>query len=187
MPDHKADLEIIRRVAAKDVAAFRQLYARTGRQVYHFCLRRLRDEALAEEVANEVFMEVWRQARTFEGRSAASTWLLTIAHHKMIDMLRRRRESPLDTEYAEIIEDDADTPEAVSLKADKSAAIRRCMEALSPDHREIIDLVYYNEKSITEIATILDIPENTVKTRMFYARKKLHTLLVAAGVDAKWP
>jgi RNA polymerase sigma-70 factor (ECF subfamily) len=187
MPDHKADLEIIRRVAAKDVAAFKQLYARCGRQVYHFCLRRTKDTALAEEVTNEVFMEVWRQARTFEGRSAASTWLLTIANHRMIDMLRRRRESQLDSEFAAFIEDDADTPEEVSLKVDKSAAIRRCMEQLSAEHREIIDLVYYNEKSITEIAGILDIPENTVKTRMFYARKKLHTLLVAAGVDAKWP
>jgi RNA polymerase sigma-70 factor, ECF subfamily len=187
MPDHKADLEIIRRVATKDMMAFKQLYAQYGMRVYRFILHQSRNEALAEELTNEVFMEVWRRASTYQGRASASTWLLTIAHNRMVDVLRRRRESQLDADYAAFLEDDADTPEETSLKTDKSAAIRRCMAQLSDEHREIIDLVYYNEKSIAEIGSILGIPENTVKTRMFYARKKLHTLLTAAGVDAKWP
>ncbi len=187
MPDHQADLELIRRVAGQDRTAFKQLYAQHSVRVYRFALRQSRNESLAEELTNEVFMDVWRHAAKFEGRSSASTWLLTIAHHKSVDGMRRRRESPLDENYAALLEDGADTPEETSLKTDKSAAIRRCMAQLSPEHCEIIDLVYYHGQSISEISGILGIPENTVKTRMFYARKKLHDLLTAAGVDAKWP
>jgi RNA polymerase sigma-70 factor (ECF subfamily) len=187
MVDHQAERDLVNRVAAKDKAAFKQLYAQHSVRVYRFALRQSRDEALAEELTNEVFMDAWRHAAKFEGRSSVSTWLLSIAHNKAVDRLRRRRESPLDDEFAETLADDADTPEETSLKADKSAVLRRCLSQLSPEHAAIIDLVYYHEKSIVEIAAILGIPENTVKTRMFYARKKLHEILTAAGVDSRWP
>ncbi len=85
------------------------------------------------------------------------------------------------------IADEGDTPEVAALKQDKSATMRRCMEALSAEHREIIDLVYYHELSIAEVAAVVGIPENTVKTRMFYARKRLSEILKAAGVDRGWP
>ena len=74
-------------------------------------------------------------------------------------------------------EDDADTPEAVAQKADKAKAIRRCIDQLAREHRVIVDLVYYQEKSISEVAEIVKIPENTVKTRMFHARRRLKALL----------
>jgi len=70
---------------------------------------------------------------------------------------------------------------------DTSKALRKCLTALSPEHREIVDLVYYHEKSVEEVAEIVSIPENTVKTRLFYARKKLAGLLKAAGVERGWP
>jgi RNA polymerase sigma-70 factor (ECF subfamily) len=72
-------------------------------------------------------------------------------------------------------------------KKDTSQALRKCMSSLTPEHREIIDLVYYHEKSVEEVAGIVGIPENTVKTRLFYARKKLAELLKAAGVERGWP
>ena len=75
----------------------------------------------------------------------------------------------------------------VAQKADKSATLRRCIDALSPEHKGIIDLVYYHEMSITEASEVLKIPENTVKTRMFYARKRLSELLKEAGIDRGWP
>jgi RNA polymerase sigma-70 factor (ECF subfamily) len=65
--------------------------------------------------------------------------------------------------------------------------LRRCLQALTPDHREVIDLVYYHDKSVEEVAEIIGIPEATVKTRMFYARRKLSELLKAAGIDRGWP
>ena len=104
-----------------------------------------------------------------------------------LSALRRRPDEELDEEAAEAIEDPSDTPEVALEKKDKSAAIRKCLEKLSAEHREIIDLVYYHEKSVEEVAQIVGIPENTVKTRMFYARKRLAELLKAAGIERGWP
>jgi RNA polymerase sigma-70 factor (ECF subfamily) len=101
--------------------------------------------------------------------------------------MRRRKDLELDDEAANAIEDAADDPEVAAQKKDTSAALRKCLTALSPDHREIVDLVYYHEKSVEEVAEIVGIPENTVKTRLFYARKKLAELLKAAGVERGWP
>jgi RNA polymerase sigma-70 factor (ECF subfamily) len=134
-----------------------------------------------------VFLDVWRQAAKFEGRAAVSTWLLAIARFKALSALRRKPEEELDEETAGAIEDPADDPEVAVQKKDKSAILRECLKGLSAEHREIIDLVYYHEKSVEEVAGIVGIPENTVKTRMFYARKKLSELLKAAGVDRGWP
>jgi len=134
-----------------------------------------------------VFLDVWRQAGRFEGRSAVSTWVLAIARFKALSALRRRPDEELDEETAEAIEDQSDDPEVVLAKKDKGALIRKCLAGLSAEHREIIDLVYYHEKSIEEVAGIVGIPENTVKTRMFYARKRLAELLKAAGIERGWP
>ena len=96
-------------------------------------------------------------------------------------MLRKRSDEELDDERALAIEDDADTPEVVAQKGDKAALIRACMSRLSDEHREVVDLVYYHEKSIKEVSEIVGIPENTVKTRMFHARKKLSELMAQGG------
>ena len=101
---------------------------------------------------------------------------------------RKSGRPPLsDQEAAEQVADDSDTPEVISQKLDKAQVIRACVNKLSADHKSVMDLVYYQERSVTEVAEILGIPEATVKTRMFYARKKLSELLLAAGVDRGWP
>jgi RNA polymerase sigma-70 factor (ECF subfamily) len=120
-------------------------------------------------------------------RSSDKTYKLSINRFKALSALRRRTDAALDDDTAAAIEDASDDPEVVAQKKDTGAVLRKCMDALSPDHREIIDLVYYHEKSVEEVAEIVGIPENTVKTRMFYARKKLAELLKAAGVERGWP
>jgi RNA polymerase sigma-70 factor, ECF subfamily len=150
-------------------------------------VRVVRDESMAEDLISEVFLDVWRQAGRFEGRSAVSTWMLAIARFKALSALRRRPDEELDEETASAIEDPTDDPGTTLEKKDKGAMIRKCLVGLSADHREIIDLVYYHEKSVEEVAQIVGIPENTVKTRMFYARKRLAELLKAAGIERGWP
>jgi len=150
-------------------------------------VRLVRDESMAEDLISEVFLDVWRQAGRFEGRSAVSTWMLAIARFKALSALRRRPDEELDEETASAIEDPTDDPGTTLEKKDKGAMIRKCLVGLSADHREIIDLVYYHEKSVEEVAQIVGIPENTVKTRMFYARKRLAELLKAAGIERGWP
>lgn len=182
-----SDEVLIGRIAAGDKLAMQVLYARHHVRVYRFVLRLVGDPTRAEDLISEVFLDVWRQAGRFEARSQVTTWLLAIARFKALSALRRRPDEELDDEKAAAIEDQSDDPEVAVQKKDKSQALRKCLGALSADHREIIDLVYYHEKSVEEVATILKIPENTVKTRMFYARKKLAELLKAAGVDRGWP
>ena len=182
-----SDEVLIGRIASGDRLAMQVLFARHHVRVYRFVLRLVRDESSAEDLISEVFLDVWRQAGRFEGRSAVSTWLLAIARFKALSALRRRTDVELDEETAEAIEDTSDDPEVALEKKDKSAVIRKCLVELSAEHREIIDLVYYHEKSVEEVAEIVGIPENTVKTRMFYARKRLADLLKAAGIERGWP
>ena len=182
-----ADEALIGRIARGDRLAMQVLFARHHVRIYRFVLRLLRDEMAAEDVIGDVFLDVWRQASRFEGRSAVSTWLIAIARFKALSVLRKRRDDGLDAETAESIEDAADDPERAVTKQDKGEKLRKCLAGLSPEHREIIDLVYYHEKSVEEVARIVGIPENTVKTRMFYARKKLGELCRMAGIDRGWP
>lgn len=181
------DKDLLKQIAKGDQAAMRVLFARHHLRVHRFIVRMIGNEASAEDVTNEVFLGVWRNAGGFDGRAAVSTWILAIAHKKSISSMRKRREGELDDAYAERIADDADDPEMSAAKRDKGQQIRACMGKLSTDHRTIIDLVYYHEKSIPEIAEILDIPQGTVKTRMFHARRKLSEHLAAAGLDRGWP
>jgi len=182
-----SDEVLIGRIASGDRLAMQVLFARHHVKVYRFVLRLVRDETAAEDLISDVFLDVWRQAGRFEGRSAVSTWLLAIARFKALSALRRRPHEELDDETAEAIEDAADDPEVALAKKDVGALIRKCLIGLSAEHREIIDLVYYHEKSVEEVAQIVGIPENTVKTRMFYGRKKLAELLKAAGMERGWP
>jgi RNA polymerase sigma-70 factor, ECF subfamily len=182
-----SDEALIGRIATGDKVAMQVLFARHHVRVYRFVLRLVRDQTQAEDLISEVFLDVWRQAGKFEARSAVSTWLLAIARYKALSALRRRPDEELDEETAAAIEDPGDDPETALEKKDKGEILRKCLTALSPEHREIIDLVYYHEKSVEEVAEIVGIPENTVKTRMFYARKRLSELLKAAGVDRGWP
>lgn len=182
-----SDEVLIGRIAAGDRLAMQVLFARHHIKVYRFVLRLVRSESAAEDLISEVFFDVWRQAGKFEGRSAVSTWLLSIARFKALSALRKRGEAELDDETASAIEDQSDDPEVTLAKKDKGAALRQCLSGLSAEHREIIDLVYYHEKSVAEVAGIVGIPEATVKTRMFYARKKLSELLKERGIDRGWP
>ncbi|MGP8233286.1 MAG: sigma-70 family RNA polymerase sigma factor [Methylovirgula sp.] len=182
-----SDEVLVGKIANGDRLAMQVLFARHKTPVYRFVLRIVRNEATAEDLLADVFLDVWRQAGKFEGRSSVSTWLLSIARFKALSVLRRRPEGQLDEETAGAIEDQADDPEIVLAKKDKGAALRQCLAKLSAEHREIIDLVYYHEKSVEEVAEIVGIPAATVKTRMFYARKTLSELLKERGIDRGWP
>jgi RNA polymerase sigma-70 factor (ECF subfamily) len=182
-----SDEVLIGRIANGDRLAMQVLFARHHVRVYRFVLRLVLNEAAAEDLISEVFLDVWRQAGRFEGRAAVSTWLLAIARFKSLSALRRKPEQELDEETAAAIEDPSDTPDVTLEKKEKGEVIRQCLTSLSAEHREVVDLVYYHEKSVEEVAQIVGIPEATVKTRMFYARKKLAELLKAQGIERGWP
>jgi RNA polymerase sigma-70 factor, ECF subfamily len=176
MPE-PSDLEVVKRVAEGDRRALEILYTRHSARTFKFLLRLTENRAVAEDLAHDVFLEVWKGAKAFEARSSVSTWILSIARNKALDA-RRRQRSFSEHDLPGRAEP---TPEVIAMQASSSDYMRNCLDALSPEHREIIDLVYFHEKPVKEVSIILDIPEATVKTRMFYARKKLKEMLLALG------
>jgi RNA polymerase sigma-70 factor, ECF subfamily len=175
------DATLIARIATGDRLAMQALFARHKTRVYRFILRLVGDAASADDLTSEVFLAVWRHAHKFRGRAAGSTWLLAIARLKALGELRRRRNAASNSEEVDASDPAAD-PEASWGDKHRGAILRKCLGTLSPEHRTIIDLVYYHEKSVQEVAAIVGIPCATVKTRMFYARKKLATSLAAQGL-----
>jgi RNA polymerase sigma-70 factor, ECF subfamily len=182
-----SDEVLIGSIARGDRVAMQVLFVRHHVRVYRFVLRIVRDEAAAEDIVSDVFLDVWRTAGKYEGRSTVSTWLLSIGRFKAISSLRKRTPEALDEQQTNAIEDDADDPESALERKDKGLVIRRCLDQLSVDQRQVIDLVYYHEKSVSEVAEVVGIPEATVKTRMFYARRRLGELLKDRGIDRGWP
>src|SRR5271170_6681923 len=138
----QSDDDLIKAIAAGNRPAMRLLYARHHVRVYRFIVRLVTDAGLSEDLMSEVFIDVWSQAGSFEGRSQVSTWILSIARFKALSALRRRRESELDETAMELLADTADTPEETLLNQDRSAQLRSCLAQMSREHREVIDLVY---------------------------------------------
>jgi RNA polymerase sigma-70 factor (ECF subfamily) len=159
------------------------LFARHNVRVFRFIARFVGDKSAAEDLVSEVFLDVWRHAGRFQGRSQVTTWLLAIARNKALSALQHRWTEELDEAAVAAVEDTDNNPEVTIHTRQTSAILRNCLTQLSPPHREVIDLVYYHEKSTDEVAEITGVPQNTVKTRMFYARKRIAELMAAQGID----
>jgi RNA polymerase sigma-70 factor (ECF subfamily) len=172
-PETSSHEVLIRRIAEGDQLAMRILFGRHRVPLYRWLLRLVGDPVLAEDLLSEVFLDVWRQAAAFEARSSGSTWLLATARHKALSARRRRPDAELDEAIASSVADPADDPETVLQKKTRAELLHRSLARLSPEHGEVIDLVYFHGRSVKEVAEIVGITPATVKTRMFYARKKL--------------
>lgn len=139
-PQASGDPLLIDRIARGDRLAMQVLFSRHRVRVFRFLLRYICDEASAEDVLADVFIDVWRQAGRLEGRSNVSTWMLSMARFKALSRVRQRSDAPLDEEHAAGIADEADDPEIDLAKRDKGAALRNCLAKLSVDHREMSTL-----------------------------------------------
>jgi RNA polymerase sigma-70 factor (ECF subfamily) len=177
------DASFLLLIAQGDRRAMHMLFARYKARVYRYALRLTKDDAVAQDLVNEVFLAVWRQSARFEGRSKVCTWLLAIAGNLAAAALKRRPLESLDQRLADSVPDLADDPEVVTGKLQENSILAACVSKLSPPHREIIDLIYYHDKSVTEVAEIIGVPRSTVKTRMFYARNEIAVLLKECGIE----
>jgi RNA polymerase sigma-70 factor (ECF subfamily) len=177
-----SDETLIQGIAAGDRSSMKSLYRRHNVRVYRFILNLIKNDAIAEELVSEVFLDVWRQGAQFEYRSRVLTWLFAIARNKTLEAMRQRKFDDLDSSVVELIEDPAEDAEVIVGKQKMKSILLECLAGLSPAHRQIIDLVYYHGRTISDIAVILGIEQSTVKTRMFYARQRLADLLRAQGV-----
>lgn len=184
-PEESASDEMLLKSVAKgDKAAMHIMFARHRVRVFRFIQRMVRNTAIAEDLVSQVFLDVWRSANSFESRSRVSTWLLSIARLKALSSLRQRTYETIDQDDVAGLVDAADTPEVALDRKKTNAILRACIDRLSPAHREIIELIYYRERSVAEASEIVDIPRATVKSRMFYARKQLARMLASVGFEA---
>jgi RNA polymerase sigma-70 factor, ECF subfamily len=181
----QSDRDLLTSIAAGDRSAMRAFYDRYNVQVYRFVLRLIRDASKAEDVVSEVFFVVWRQAGRFEYRSEVSTWVLAIARYKAISVMRQRQDEPLEDAAVQGIVDEANDSQLALEKKGTAAVLRGCLTKLSAKHREVIDLVYYHEKSVNDVAEIIGVPTNTVKTRLFYARQQMRKLYEQTAVATR--
>jgi RNA polymerase sigma factor (sigma-70 family) len=174
--DDAEDRRLVACVCTHELAAFETLYRRYHPRLSRFLHRMLRPEHLIEEVLNDTLYVVWNQAERFNGTSKVSTWIFAIAYRKALKALSRHDDPLADpTEDDEPMADAAERPEARMSLAQARTAIDKALRALSVDQRAAVELTYFHGFSYPEIAQIVECPTDTVKTRMFHARKRLKT------------
>ena len=186
-PRGPSDQELVKRMARGDQNALRELMLRHRGRVQRFTGRFLQDRDRIDDVVNDVFVAAWRQARAFEQRASVVTWLLAIAKFRAMSAYTeyRQREEAFDEAAAAALVDHNDTPDVVMEQVDRAKLLRRLTASLPAKQARLIDLVYYRDKSVREVAAIVGIPNNTVKTRMFLARRRLAVLLAAEGLGPR--
>lgn len=169
------DRALIGRIASKrDANAFERLYHSYRRRLGPFMFRFVRDAAANEEAFNDVMMTVWRKASSYNGRSQVSTWIFGIAYRQCLKTLRRAKREQGSEDGHEAIAD-------ITRSFEQQDLVERALDGLSAEHRLVIELSYFGGHTYQEIAEIVECPENTVKTRVFHARKRLKAIMNELG------
>lgn len=180
---HMNDVEVVSRIRAKDLAAFEAFYRAYHPRLTRFLFNLVHRSQIVEEVLNDTLMVVWERADTFNGTSKLSTWVFGIAYRKAMKALRKQDE-PIDDPAAEQRPSLDPTPEDDLGRSRAQVLLQRAIEALSPEHRAVVEFTYFHEMGYREIAEIMKCPVDTVKTRMFHARRYLRRQL--AGELPDW-
>ena len=166
------DLDLIRRMQAGDDDAVRDLYTQYGQRLYAYALRLTDDPATAEDVTQNTLVTAWRTAHTFRAEGRLIAWLLGIVHHTAMKAIRNRT-NYLGDVAEETIREEQPSPEEQAQVKDERRWVRQGMQSLSPEHRAVLELIFYQELSLNEVAQVLNIPVGTVKSRLSYARTHL--------------
>src|SRR4051812_48973928 len=183
------DQEIVARVHAHDPNALDEVYQRYSRAVHSLAYRVVRDNAIAEDVTQEVFLKLWRQSESYNPeRGALGSWLLSVAHNRAIDLIRRRRlreeyQLPESQEIGDLIADGVVDPSEAAGIADTAASVRKALEQIPSSQRQAIEMAFFQGKTHVEISAELGEPLGTAKTRIRLGMRKLRSLLEAEGVE----
>jgi RNA polymerase sigma-70 factor (ECF subfamily) len=184
--DQITDEELLQRLQRREMRALEILYDRHGRLAYGLAYRIVDDSTAAEDVVQEAFLNIWRQAPSYDPRrGAVRTWLLSIVHHRSIDWLRSRasRRKDVQLDLVERTLAVPDTWQAVAVNVERET-IQRALEALPSDQKRTVELAYFSGYSQPEIATMMGVPLSTVKGRMRMAMQKLRGMLEGTGAWA---
>ena len=178
------DEVLLELITSRNQQAFTVLYKRYDPILLKFCTRMLNgDVSLAADIVDEALFEVWKVASKFAGKSKPSTWIHSIARNKLVDYLRKNSDSKIDKELLHASMDvSSPSAEDEMMGSQQQRSVVRHMDKLSPDHKEVLLLAYFKELSVKEMAVTLNISDNTVKTRLFYARQRFKKILSRAGL-----
>jgi RNA polymerase sigma-70 factor (ECF subfamily) len=178
-----SDEMLIKQISRKNEAALQTLRVRHHGRVSSFIHRFVRDQNQVDDLVGDTFLGAWQRAPYFENRSSVATWLLSIARYKALSARGRRyvRTEPLNDALAATLVDPNLWADALFERKDTARYLQRCLATLPAEQALLVELVYYRDYSVKEAAVVAGIPENTVKSRMFQARRKLAVLLAAVG------
>ena len=180
-PDPDEEVQLIARVRARDLRAFERLYRDYRPRLTRFLIHLIHRPNLVEEILDDTMLVVWSQPDMYDSASKLSTWIFAIAYRKGLNALKRQ-DDPVEDEDPEFRASPEAGPEQQVGARQAREALLRTMRQLSPDHRAVVDLTYFQEIGYREIAEIMECPVDTVKTRMYYARRHLKRLL-AGGLE----
>jgi RNA polymerase sigma-70 factor, ECF subfamily len=176
MAEREHDVELARRITAGDDSALRELYAAYGQHLYAYALRLTGDPAQAEDVVQDALVVIWRTVGRFRGEGRFIAWLLGIVHHTALKSLRHIS-IPISDEVENSLPAHANSPEAQAQASQQAAWVRSGLQSLSPEHRAVLELVFYQGLSLDEVAQVCNCPLGTVKSRLNYARQHLRGIL----------
>jgi RNA polymerase sigma-70 factor (ECF subfamily) len=174
--EHTHDLELARRIAARDESALRELYATYGQRLYAYALRLVGVPATAEDVVQDTLVAAWQSAARFRGEGRLLAWLLGIVHHTAMKALRHTTR-PISEALEATLPNPASSPEECFQAEQRAQWVRQGLQSLSPEHRAVLELVFYQGLSLNEVAQVCSCPVGTVKSRLSYARKQLRGIL----------
>jgi RNA polymerase sigma-70 factor (ECF subfamily) len=165
---------LVEQVAAGDPAAFRQLYDLSYGRVARYVQKMVSDNSLVDDILVQTYTVAWQRSDAFKGNGRITTWLIGIARNIMFREFKKvKKYVPFEEEYSA-----ADTKSQFQVEVKSTnAAVKAALQALSVKHREILELVFYQEFSYMEVAELIGIPVNTVKTRVFHAKQALRDVL----------
>jgi RNA polymerase sigma-70 factor, ECF subfamily len=187
-PDHHDWAAVIALVARGDEAALAQFYDGTSRGVFGLIFRMVGEVSVAEDIALEVYMQVWRTAQTYTpSRGSVTAWLITLARSRAIDWIRsgqaRSRQQTQDLKKIPELRDSAPSPELAWMESDRAEAVQRALAALPEEQRQAIELSYFEAMSHSEIAQRLAQPLGTVKSRIRAGMSRMRELLNARAAE----
>lgn len=172
--DEAGEEKLLKKVVKKDAKAFEKLYELTSKSIFFYLYRLLQNRESAEDIHVEVYATVWKNAGRFKGKSKVKTWMFGIARNLALNELRKKHNE--DQSIDRPIKDE--NSYKVYSGFDRKQYIQEALMKISSKHREILDFVFFHEASYSEIGRLLAIPENTVKTRVYYAKAALKEKLV---------
>lgn len=184
----RTDQELMMQIVNKDADALKFLYDKYEKPIYAFAYRIVQDAMMAEEVVQELFLRIWKAAERYDAdHGKLTSWMFTLTRNIAIDLLRKKQNrtnvQTTETEQLNRIPDSGKSTEEVALEGWRGQEIREALHALSPDQKQVVDLIYYQGYTQQEVSDQQAIPLGTVKSRVRLALKQLRGRLAGVGKE----